>query len=180
MKYNKLIKISICTLLLISSLSFSLEKFFHQQNKVYAQYDPSAGLGGTGGTRPGKGGGGGGGGGGSKPSTGKYTQTKKYWTKTITFKKIKVYQAKNQFKFTKNNIKRMKKGNAPIGIDKKSINLHHMTQRNTSSIAEVTATFHRKNSKVLHINSNKIPSGINRSQFNSWKKSYWKWRVNHR
>lgn len=131
------------------------------------------------GAAPGGGGRKGNGGGGGNNSK-SYSQTPKYWTNTVTFKKIKVYQRNDQFKFTKSNIAKMKKGNAPIGVDKKPVNLHHMTQRNTSSIAEVTSTFHKKNSKTLHINSKKIPSGINRSQFNSWKKSYWKWRVKHR
>lgn len=132
------------------------------------------------GAAPGGGGRKGNSGGGGGNNSKSYSQTPKYWTNTVTFKKIKVYQRNDQFKFTKSNIAKMKKGNAPIGVDKKPVNLHHMTQRNTSSIAEVTNTFHKKNSKTLHINSNKIPSGINRSQFNSWKKSYWKWRVNHR
>lgn len=109
-----------------------------------------------------------------------YKQSRQYWTKTVTFKKIKVYQAKNQFKYTKANIERMKKGRAPIGSDGKSVNLHHMTQRNTSSIAEVTSTFHKKYSKILHINPNTIPSGIDRKKFTTWKSSYWKWRATHK
>lgn len=37
---------------------------------------------------------------------------------------------------------------APIEVDKKPVNLHHMTQRNTSSIAEVTNTFHKKTRRL--------------------------------
>ncbi|WP_211245155.1 HNH/ENDO VII family nuclease [Paenibacillus durus] len=52
-----------------------------------------------------------------------------------------------------------------------------MTQRNESSIAEVTQSFHQQNSKVIHINPNTVPSGINRSEFNQWKQGYWKKRA---
>lgn len=76
------------------------------------------------------------------------------------------------------NLERMQKGLAPLGPDGKSINLHHTTQRNESSIAEVTQTFHIDNSSVIHINPNTIPSGINRSEFNKWRTDYWKNRVN--
>jgi hypothetical protein len=76
------------------------------------------------------------------------------------------------------NLQRMEQGLAPIGPDGKSVNLHHMTQTNDSAIAELTQTFHQKNSKVIHINPNTIPSGIDRNAFNSWKSSYWINRVN--
>ncbi|WP_247107550.1 HNH/ENDO VII family nuclease [Halalkalibacter sp. APA_J-10(15)] len=76
------------------------------------------------------------------------------------------------------NLERMQKGLAPLGPDGKSINLHHTTQRNESSIAEVTQTFHKDNSCVIHINPNPIPSGINRSEFNKWRIDYWKNRAN--
>ncbi|MUK87334.1 hypothetical protein GMD78_02825 [Ornithinibacillus sp. L9] len=72
----------------------------------------------------------------------------------------------------------MQKGLAPHGPDGKSIILHHMTQRNESLIAEVTQTFHKDNSSVIHINPNTIPSGISRSEFNKWRTDYWKNRAN--
>lgn len=71
------------------------------------------------------------------------------------------------------NIKRMESGIAPIGPDGKSVNLHHMTQRNNSSIAEVTQIFHQEHSKIIHINPKTMPSGIDRAQFKSWKRYYW-------
>lgn len=71
------------------------------------------------------------------------------------------------------NIQRMATGRAPIGTDGKSVNLHHMTQGNDSAIAEMTQTFHQQNSAVMHINPNTVPSGIERSQFNTWKGNYW-------
>lgn len=48
-----------------------------------------------------------------------------------------------------------------------SVNPHHTTHRNESSIAEVTQTFHKENSSVIHVNPKTIPFGINRTEFNS-------------
>ncbi|WLR59139.1 HNH/ENDO VII family nuclease [Guptibacillus hwajinpoensis] len=107
-----------------------------------------------------------------------------YWDKTIEFNHIKVYQRDDIINPNKKdargrtNLDRMKKGLAPLVPDGKSINLHHTTQRNESSIAEVTSTFHKENSLVIHINPNKIPSGINRKEFNKWRSEYWKNRYN--
>jgi hypothetical protein len=72
----------------------------------------------------------------------------------------------------------MKAGLAPIGKDGKSIELHHLLQTNDSSIAEMTNTFHKSNHSAIHINPNTIPSGINRSEFGTWKSNYWKHRAN--
>lgn len=71
----------------------------------------------------------------------------------------------------------MASGRAPIGPDGKSIELHHTTQRQTSSIAETTYTFHKQNSKTIHINPNTISSGINRNEFGKWRGSYWENRA---
>ncbi|MHC8412490.1 HNH/ENDO VII family nuclease [Pseudomonas sp. Hz4] len=71
----------------------------------------------------------------------------------------------------------MENGLAPYGTDGKKVNLHHMLQTQDGPIAEVTQSFHQKNSGVIHINSgSEIPSGINRAQFEKWKKDYWKSR----
>ncbi|MCK4261290.1 MAG: hypothetical protein KAX49_20130, partial [Halanaerobiales bacterium] len=107
----------------------------------------------------------------------------KYWEEAVEFKKIKVYKRNDLIdpilidKRGRTNLQRMQKGLAPIGPDGNSINLHHMIQTSDSSIAELTQTFHKQNSSVIHINSNIIPSGINRSEFNSWKRAYWKNRA---
>ncbi|TDL32832.1 hypothetical protein E2R51_09175 [Jeotgalibacillus sp. S-D1] len=106
----------------------------------------------------------------------------KYWDRTIEFKNVKVYQRNDIIDPNlkdargRTNADRMKKGLAPLGPDGKSINLHHTTQRNESSIAEVTSTFHKENSNIIHINPNTIPSGINRKEFNKWRSDYWKER----
>ncbi|WKE65259.1 HNH/ENDO VII family nuclease [Gallaecimonas kandeliae] len=53
-----------------------------------------------------------------------------------------------------------------------------MLQTQDGPIAEVTQSFHQKNNKVIHINhGSNIPSGINRSEFDGWKKAYWKARA---
>lgn len=111
-------------------------------------------------------------------------EARKYWTKCEIFKGIKVYQRddlidpllKNKRELT--NLQLMEKGNAPIDkISGKPINLHHMTQQNDSAIVEVTKDFHQINTKVIHINPNKMGSGINRSAFDSWRRAYWKNRA---
>jgi len=71
------------------------------------------------------------------------------------------------------NLDRMLVGRAPIGIDGKPVNLHHILQSNNSAIAEMTQTFHQQNSRIIHINPHTIPSGINRSEFDAWKARYW-------
>jgi len=74
------------------------------------------------------------------------------------------------------NIQRMKQGLAPIGTDGKSVNLHHIDQTNNGPVMEITATEHQQNYSKLHTNVGKSPFQINRSEFNSWRRGYWKWR----
>jgi hypothetical protein len=108
----------------------------------------------------------------------------KHWNQTTEFNNVKVYQRNDIIDPNyvdgrgRTNLERMEKGLAPIGPDGNPVNLHHMTQRNESSIAEVTQSFHQQNSKVIHINPNTVPSGINRNEFNKWKQEYWKSRAN--
>ncbi|MEG0732837.1 MAG: HNH/ENDO VII family nuclease [Vagococcus sp.] len=108
-----------------------------------------------------------------------YNQTREYWKEFSEFDGVKVYQRNDAIDvnliddYGRTNLQRMEKGLAPIGPDGKSINLHHMTQRNESSIAEVTQSFHQENSKIIHINPNSMPSGIDRNKFTSWKRKYW-------
>jgi len=71
------------------------------------------------------------------------------------------------------NLQRMQQGLAPIGPDGAPINLHHMLQTQNGPIAEVTQTFHQQYSSTIHINPNTIPSGIDRSAFNAWRRAYW-------
>lgn len=104
-------------------------------------------------------------------STSRYTRT--------TFGGNRVYQRNDLIdpsavdKLGRSNLERMQAGIAPLGPDGRSINLHHLTQRPNGAIAEVTATMHQTNSRVLHINPNTIPSGIDRGAFDAWRRSYW-------
>lgn len=106
-----------------------------------------------------------------------------FWTKA-EFKGQKVHQRNDLIdpKMVdargRTNLQRMESGLAPIGPDGKSINLHHSLQTNDSSLFEMTQTFHQQNSKTVHINPSTTPSGIDRNQFNAFKKEYWINRAN--
>jgi RHS repeat-associated protein len=111
----------------------------------------------------------------------------------------KVYQRNDIFDpnyvddIGRTNVQRMSKGDAPIGKDGREVNLHHLTQDEPGSMAEILSSFHSKNDRVLHIYSNQwdkswvgsdgvrrlynsAPQSMNRGPFNTWKKSYWKER----
>ena len=116
--------------------------------------------------------------------------TRKYWKTSKEVNGNKVYQRDDLIDPGKvstwkekgkevigNNIERMESGRAPIGTDGKTINLHHLTQKPDGAIAEVTQTFHQKNYSTIHINTGELPSAINRSEFSSWRKEYWKARA---
>jgi len=109
---------------------------------------------------------------------------KKFWTKKTEFSGNNVYQRNDLIDPNRlnadgvSNLQLMKNGNAPYGPDGNRINLHHMLQTQDGPIAEVTQTFHTTNKKVIHINPNTIPSGINRSQFDTWRGKYWENRAN--
>ncbi|RPD83003.1 hypothetical protein EGK75_13745, partial [Neisseria weixii] len=111
-----------------------------------------------------------------------FKQERNYWSKEpVQFSGNIVYQRDDLIKpdfidskTGKTNLELMKMGRAPIGPDGKPINLHHMIQTQNGPIAEVTQTFHQKNSAIIHINTgNNIPSGINRVEFNKWRANYW-------
>jgi RHS repeat-associated protein len=81
-------------------------------------------------------------------------------------------------KYGRSNLKRMQQGLAPMGPDDKPLNLHHMLQTQDGPIAEVTHSMHFGNYNQLHWKAGtKIPSGIDRDAFNSWKSQYWKDRA---
>ena len=120
-----------------------------------------------------------------------FTQNRKFWSSDpIQFNGNKVFQRNDLFDPNRvsewvvkrktvrgTNLERMASGRAPIGTDGNSINLHHLTQKQDGAIAELTQTFHIKNSGIIHINTGHLPSGINRYQFNTWSKNYWKNRA---
>lgn len=75
------------------------------------------------------------------------------------------------------NLQRMEKGLAPVGFDGLPVNLHHTQQSESGPIMELSQTVHKTNHAALHVNTNNIPSGINRSTFNVLKSAYWKRRA---
>lgn len=77
------------------------------------------------------------------------------------------------------NIQRMEQGLAPIGTDGKSVNIHHIDQTNDGTVMEIAATRHQENYNELHMNKGQMPSQINRTEFNSWRRRYWEWRSNN-
>lgn len=116
------------------------------------------------------------------PSPSKIIDTERFWPKYTTFGKMRVYQSKDAFdpNFVVNgmsNVKRMSKGQAPIGSDGNRINLHHMLQKDGEAIAEVSQSLHSGYFKALHINPKGTPSGISRSEFEQWRSAYWRSRA---
>ena len=67
----------------------------------------------------------------------------------------------------------MATGRASVGYDGYAVNLHHMLQTQDGQIAEMSQTLHKTNHGIIHINPNTIPSGIDRSVFDTWRKQYW-------
>ena len=89
----------------------------------------------------------------------------------IEFKKM------DSFEITEDNLERMERGLAPVGRDGLYINLHHSVQTEDGPIWELSQSKHKKWHRALHVNTNTIPSGINRSAFGLLKKDYWRYRA---
>ncbi|WP_371534864.1 ricin-type beta-trefoil lectin domain protein [Streptomyces sp. NBC_00466] len=111
----------------------------------------------------------------------------KFW-KLADFEGQRVYQRDDLIRpdyvspkdpYTRTNLKRMQQGLAPMGPDDNPLNLHHMLQTQDGPMAEVTKKMHLdENYHQLHWKSgSKIPSGIDRPEFDKWKKLYWKDRA---
>jgi len=120
-----------------------------------------------------------------------FQQNRRFWSsEPVQFNGNRVYQRNDLFDpsqtstwrqggrdVTGTNLDRMTAGRAPLDSTGNPINLHHMTQSQHGAIAEVNQNFHSKNHGVIHINPNTIPSGINRSQFDTWRGQYWRNRA---
>ncbi|MBM6845409.1 hypothetical protein H6B08_15815 [Phocaeicola plebeius] len=79
------------------------------------------------------------------------------------------------------NLDLMNAGNAPIGIDGKPINLHHILGQEPGAMVELTQTAHQKYSKQLH---GLIEDGqsfrnnpILAKSYKNFKANYWKNRA---
>ncbi len=113
----------------------------------------------------------------------KLAKRAKFW-REVKFKGKKVFQRDDLIdpKLVdargRTNLQRMEKGLAPIGPDGKSMNLHHSLQTNDSALVEMTQTFQKQNTKVIHINPHTVPSGIDRKAFDLFRKEYWMERAN--
>jgi filamentous hemagglutinin len=114
-----------------------------------------------------------------------FKMTKHYWSEGVEVNGKKVFQRNdlidpNAFHPKHGtNLEAMKQGKAPIGPDGKPINLHHTTQDDSGSIAEMTASFHQKNTKIIHTYQ-KLPEKtiegfepVNRARFDAWRDGYW-------
>jgi hypothetical protein len=121
---------------------------------------------------------------------GKNSTDYQYWKESIEFAGNKVYQRNDLFDpnqvsswkrngktITGTNIERMAAGNAPIGYDGKALNLHHLLQTTDGPIVEVSNSFHKKYYSTIHMNTGQTPSLINRNQFGTWARKYWKNRA---
>jgi hypothetical protein len=75
------------------------------------------------------------------------------------------------------NLELMRAGRPPCGPDGRPIVLHHLTQTNDSPLAEVSASFNSRYSKVIHINPKEIQAGIDRGPFNDFRDAYWRSRA---
>ncbi|WP_244427604.1 HNH/ENDO VII family nuclease, partial [Bartonella queenslandensis] len=108
----------------------------------------------------------------------KITQINKVYQRDDLFDPNRISEwTVNKKKVKGTNIERMKAGRAPIGLDNKPIELHHMLQTHDGPIAEVTNKFHNKHSFAIHINPNTMGSAIDRDLFDKWRTKYWKERA---
>jgi hypothetical protein len=110
-------------------------------------------------------------------------RARQFWTKSHVFEGTKVHQRDDLIDLARadsrgrSNAERMERGLAPIGPDGKALELHHTTQRHDGAVAEVTNEFHKRYSRELHINPNTVPSGIDRREFDAWRRRYWSDRL---
>jgi A nuclease of the HNH/ENDO VII superfamily with conserved LHH len=126
-------------------------------------------------------------------SAGSWSQKLQFWTepKVLGGDKVgyrRVYQRDNLFDpYARNNgmsnLDLMRKGRPPIGYDNQPVNLHHLTQNEPGSLAELGGKFHSDYTSILHGMSEPRASfryttdGLtseSEKAFNRYK--YWYWR----
>ena len=73
------------------------------------------------------------------------------------------------------NLRRMSRGQAPIGSDGLPINLHHANQEDDGPRIELLQTFHQQHSSELHPRKGE-PSLIDRRGFDTERGEYWRER----
>lgn len=99
----------------------------------------------------------------------------------------RIYQWKHEIDLTKvdktgkTNLRRMQKGDAPIGADGSPIELHHLIQKEPGTIVEIPYHLHKKYYNVIHGLVEKGRSFRNdpvlRNEFNNFRRQYWRWRA---
>ena len=103
-----------------------------------------------------------------------YSKISKFGGKFVA--KRRVFNPNYRDYMGRTNVDRMKQGLAPIGKDGKSIELHHLKQKDNGVIIEMTRTEHNKYSSTLHRYTKE--SEIDRYEFEKWKRAYWRSRAN--
>jgi RHS repeat-associated protein len=75
------------------------------------------------------------------------------------------------------NVERMADGLAPIGIDGKSINLHHLLQEEPGALAEAPGTLHNRLPHKLRGRGESFRNDpVLKRQFENYRREYWKQR----
>lgn len=75
------------------------------------------------------------------------------------------------FQHTEDNLERLKRGKAPVGVDNKPVTLHHIGRKHSGSLATLTDSFHRKHTKKIHNLESVEP--VSRKKFKREKQHVW-------
>ena len=81
----------------------------------------------------------------------------------------------------KTNLQLMEGGNAPIGNDRKPVQLHHVLQKESGPMAEVREITHEEYHRILHGlvgdgNSFRHDEDL-KKQYENFRRKYWRWRA---
>lgn len=79
------------------------------------------------------------------------------------------------------NLERMMSGKPPIGNDGKTVQLHHVIQKEAGPTVEIRETTHQEYYRILH---GLVKNGesfrndpLMSKQYNNFRVAYWKWRA---
>jgi len=106
--------------------------------------------------------------------------SKGFWQEIAEFEGKKIYRRDDLYDLARKdnkgrtNMQRMRKGMAPIGHDGEVVNIHHMLQSDGGPLIVISGSMHQTYSKILHVNPNSIPSGIDRRAFATFRRHFWK------
>ncbi len=104
----------------------------------------------------------------------KFGQTYTVYRRDDLFDPYRVSDWKNNKKTVwGTNIDRMKARRAPIGLDGKPVELHHLNQTPDGPLAEMSHEFHKKYTSVIHANPKTHQSLIDRKKFEKQREEYW-------